>query len=52
MEPLGVVMTQLVSGGGAAKLNLDALTRQLAELGDKYPFQVGMGRSWARGFGR
>ncbi|GLC71027.1 hypothetical protein PLESTF_001062300 [Pleodorina starrii] len=40
VEPLGRVMSQLVGGGGAAKVNIDKVTVDLEELGKQYPIQV------------
>ncbi|EFJ53286.1 hypothetical protein VOLCADRAFT_115858 [Volvox carteri f. nagariensis] len=40
VEPLGRVMSQLVGGGGAAKVNIDKVTGDLEELGNQYPIQV------------
>ncbi|GLI70240.1 hypothetical protein VaNZ11_015086 [Volvox africanus] len=40
VEPLGRVMSQLVGGGGAAKVNIDKVTADLEELGKQYPIQV------------
>ncbi len=40
VEPLGAVLTQLSAGGGAASINIDAVTAQLEELTRRYPFQA------------
>ncbi|GIL59707.1 hypothetical protein Vafri_14435 [Volvox africanus] len=40
VEPLGRVMSQLVGGGGAAKVNIDKVTADLEGLGKQYPIQV------------
>jgi aarF domain-containing kinase len=40
VEPLGRVLSQLSGGGGAAKLNVDAVLAELEDLGRDYPFRV------------
>ncbi|GFH20919.1 protein kinase domain-containing protein, partial [Haematococcus lacustris] len=40
VEPLGLIMGQLVSGGGAAKVNIDKVVGELEALGKLYPIQV------------
>ena len=40
MEPLGAVLSQLSAGGGAASINIEAVTAQLEELTRRYPFQA------------
>ncbi|GAX76281.1 hypothetical protein CEUSTIGMA_g3726.t1 [Chlamydomonas eustigma] len=37
---LGCVMSQLIGGGGAAKVNIDKVTDDLSELGKLYPITV------------
>ncbi|GAX81708.1 hypothetical protein CEUSTIGMA_g9136.t1 [Chlamydomonas eustigma] len=37
---LGSVMSQLVGGGGAAKVNIDKVTDDLSELGKRYPITI------------
>jgi aarF domain-containing kinase len=40
VPPLGRILSQLSGGGGATKLNIDAVMAELEELGRSYPFQV------------
>jgi aarF domain-containing kinase len=40
VEPLGRVLAQLSGGGGAAKVNVDAVLGELEGLGKDYPFRV------------
>lgn len=40
VEPLGKIMSQLVGGGGAAKVNIDKVTDELNKLGERYPFKI------------
>ncbi len=52
VEPLGKIMAQIVSGGGAASVNIDVITQQLVDLGKKFPFQVGRQQRAGRGLER
>ncbi|KAF6265823.1 hypothetical protein COO60DRAFT_1633263 [Scenedesmus sp. NREL 46B-D3] len=39
-QPLGNILVQLSGGGGAAKLNIDAVMGELEDLGSRYPFRI------------
>eukprot|EP00878_Enallax_costatus_P013271 GHUV01013874.1.p1 GENE.GHUV01013874.1~~GHUV01013874.1.p1 ORF type:complete len:1255 (+),score=498.10 GHUV01013874.1:389-4153(+) len=39
-EPLGKILIQLSGGGGATKLNIDAVMSELEDLGSTYPFRI------------
>eukprot|EP00775_Hariotina_reticulata_P007498 gene7498-7708_t len=39
-EPLGRILVQLSGGGGATKLNIDAVMAELEDLGSSYPFSI------------
>lgn len=40
VDPLGRIMSQLIGGGGAAKVNIDKVVDDLNELSEQYPFNV------------
>ena len=40
VEPLGSILSQLSGGGGATKLNIDAVMGELEDLGKRYPFSI------------
>ncbi len=42
VEPLGVVLSQLSAGGGAANVNIDLVMAKIEEVAEKYPIQVGL----------